>query len=208
MKVLENLLMNNKAELTGELVSEFLYSHESFGETFYIFTVKVPRLSDCVDYINVTSSADLLSQSDYKIGDILHICGQFRSYNNYSGVGSKLVLTLFAKSIFLAPPDFNYVNQVELDGYICKPPMYRTTPFGREITDILLAVNRTHNKSDYIPCIAWGKNARITKDFDVGSHVNILGRMQSRQYQKRIDDNNVVTKTAYEISVNKIENLE
>lgn len=205
---MENLLMSNKAELTGELVGEFLYSHESFGESFYCFTVKVPRLSDCVDYINVTSPADLLAECDYKIGDLLHICGQFRSYNNYSGVGSKLVLTLFAKSIYLAPPDADYVNQVELDGYICKPPVYRTTPFGREITDILLAVNRTHNKSDYIPCIAWGKNARTTKDFVVGSHVNVLGRMQSRQYQKRIDENNVVTKTAYEISVNKIDIIE
>lgn len=197
--------MSNNAELTGELVSEFLYSHESFGEVFYSFTVKVPRLSDSVDYINVTASSELITDCDYKIGDKLHICGQFRSYNNYSGVGSKLVLTLFAKALFLSPPDGEYINQVNLNGYICKSPVYRTTPFGREITDILLAVNRNHNKSDYIPCIAWGKNARIAKSFSVGDHITIIGRMQSRQYQKRIDDTSVMTKTAYEISVNKIE---
>ena len=202
---MENLLMSNRAELTGELASEFTFSHESFGESFYCFKVKVPRLSDSVDYINITASERLMEDCDYKIGDKLFISGQFRSYNNYSGVGSKLVLTLFAKTMYLAPPDADYTNEVELDGYICKAPTYRTTPFGREITDVLLAVNRNHNKSDYIPCIAWGRNARFARDLCVGDNVAIVGRMQSRQYQKRLEDDTVVTKTAYEVSVNKIE---
>ena len=208
MNLSENLSLNNEVQLTGYVDSDLTFSHEIYGEGFYSFVIKAPRLSDTSDQINATISERLLNDISLSRGDVVTLSGQFRSYNNYSGVGSKLVLTLFAKSIYLAPPDADYVNQVELDGYICKPPVYRTTPFGREITDILLAVNRTHNKSDYIPCIAWGKNARTTKDFVVGSHVNVLGRMQSRQYQKRIDENNVVTKTAYEISVNKIDIIE
>ena len=202
---MENLLMNNRAELMGELASDFTYSHESFGETFYGFTLMVPRLSDSVDYINVTASERLIEKNGWKLGDKLYVSGQFRSYNNYSGVGSRLVLTLFAKAVYQAPPDAEYVNEAELNGFVCKPPTYRTTPFGREITDILLAVNRSHNKSDYIPCIAWGRNARLARDFCVGDNLLVTGRMQSRQYQKKLEDESVITKTAYEISISKIE---
>lgn len=197
--------MSNRAELMGEMVSEPVFSHESFDESFYCFKVKVPRLSDSVDYINITVSEKTMANYDYKVGDKLFISGQFRSYNNYTGVGSRLILTLFAKTIYLAPPDADYINEVELDGYICKVPTYRTTPFGREITDMLLAVNRSHNKSDYIPCIAWGRNARFARDLCVGDNVRITGRMQSRQYQKKLEDDTIVTKTAFEVSVNKIE---
>ena len=202
---MENLLMSNKAELTGEIVSEPVFSHESFGECFYCFKVKVPRLSDSVDYINVTASDKLLKECNYTDGDRVFVSGQFRSYNNYTGVGSKLVLTLFAKTMYVVSHEAEYANEVVLDGYICKAPTYRTTPFGREITDILLAVNRNHNKSDYIPCIAWGRNARFARDLCVGDNIVIQGRMQSRQYQKKLEDDTVVTKTAFEVSVNKIE---
>lgn len=202
---MENILMNNKAELVGELSGGFTYSHESFGEVFYSFTLTVPRLSESVDDIVVTAPERLIDRELWKEGDKLYVSGQFRSYNNYSGVGSRLVLTLFAKAVYPAPLDKEYVNEAVLNGYICKAPTYRTTPFGREITDILLAVNRSHNKSDYIPCIAWGKNARLARDFSVGDNVIITGRMQSRKYQKKLEDETVITKTAYEISVSKIE---
>lgn len=203
---MENLLMNNRAYLTGTVDSECTFSHESFGENFFCFKVTVPRLSDSADTIVVTASKHLIDESNITFGEKISVIGQFRSYNNYSGEGSKLVLTLFAKEM-QNNVDEEFANSVELNGYICKTPVYRTTPFGREITDILLAVNRNHNKSDYIPCIVWGRNARIARDFSVGDHIALSGRMQSRQYQKKLDDETVVTKTAYEVSVNKIEKI-
>lgn len=201
---MENLLTNNRAEIVGDLNSEFIYSHESYGECFYSFTVRIPRLSDSADIITVTASERTLCDEDYSLGDRIRITGQFRSYNNYTDVGNRLILTLFAKTIQSAPEE-RYRNEIELNGFLCKPPVYRTTPFGREITDILLAVNRTHNKSDYIPCIAWGRNAKFAQRLEVGDNILVSGRMQSREYQKKIDDENFVTKTAYEISVSKIE---
>ena len=183
--------------------SEFSYSHESYGECFYSFTIRIPRLSDSADIITVTASERILCDEDYKIGDRIKITGQFRSYNNYTDVGNKLILTLFAKTIEKAP-DERYMNEIELNGFLCKQPVYRTTPFGREITDMLLAVNRTHNKSDYIPCIVWGRNAKFAQKLNVGDNIIVSGRMQSREYQKKVEDD-VITKTAYEVSVSKIE---
>lgn len=200
---MENLLTNNYAEAVGELDSEFTYSHESYGECFYSFKVRIPRLSDSADIIVVTASERILCDEDYKVGDRIKITGQFRSYNNYGDVGNRLILTLFAKTMERAENE-KYSNEIELNGFLCKPPVYRTTPFGREITDILLAVNRTHNKSDYIPCIAWGRNAKFAQRLEVGDNIAVSGRMQSREYQKKTEDD-VVTKVAYEISVSKIE---
>lgn len=200
---MENLLTNNYAEVVGDLKSEFSYSHESYGECFYSFTVAIPRLSDITDDIVITASERILCDDDYKIGDRIRITGQFRSYNNYTDVGNRLILTLFAKTMERADGE-RYLNRIELNGFLCKSPIYRTTPFGREITDMLLAVNRTHNKSDYIPCIAWGRNAKFAQRLNVGDNIVITGRMQSREYQKKTEDD-VVTKTAYEISVSKIE---
>lgn len=200
---MENLLTNNYAVAVGDLQSEFSYSHESYGECFYSFTVRIPRLSDSADIITVTASERILCDEDYAIGDRIKVTGQFRSYNNYSDVGNKLILTLFAKAMEKAEGE-RYLNEIELNGFLCKQPVYRTTPFGREITDMLLAVNRTHNKSDYIPCIAWGRNAKFAQRLNVGDNIIVSGRMQSREYQKKIDDD-VITKTAYEISVSKIE---
>ncbi len=200
---MENLLNNNYAAVVGDLESDFTYSHESYGECFYSFSVKIPRLSDSADIITVTASERLLCDEDYKVGDRIKIVGQFRSYNNYSENGSRLILTLFAKTIDKAEAE-RYLNEIVLNGFLCKEPVYRTTPFGREITDILLAVNRTHNKSDYIPCIAWGRNAKFAQRLSVGDNIIVTGRMQSREYQKKLEDDSV-TKTAYEISISKIE---
>ena len=200
---MENLLNNNYAAVVGDLESDFTYSHESYGECFYSFSVKIPRLSDIADIITVTASERILCDEDYKIGDKIKITGQFRSYNHYSDVGNRLILTLFAKTMERAEGE-RYLNEIILNGFLCKEPIYRTTPFGREITDILLAVNRTHNKSDYIPCIAWGRNAKFAQRLSVGDNIVVTGRMQSREYQKKLEDD-IVTKTAYEISISKIE---
>ncbi len=200
---MESLLNNNYAAVVGDIESDFSYSHESYGECFYCFMVKIPRLSDCSDIITVTVSERILCDEKYKIGDRIKIVGQFRSYNNYTDVGNKLILTLFAKTMEKVY-DEKYLNEIILNGFLCKEPVYRTTPFGREITDILLAVNRTHNKSDYIPCIAWGRNAKFAQKLQVGDNIIITGRMQSRKYQKKLD-NDIITRIAYEISISKIE---
>ena len=204
---MENLITNNYAAAVGDLQSEFSYSHESYGECFYSFTIRIPRLSDSADIITVTASERILCDEDYKIGDKIKIIGQFRSYNNYADVGNRLILTLFAKTMERAEGE-RYLNEIILNGFLCKEPIYRTTPFGREITDILLAVNRTHNKSDYIPCIAWGRNAKFAQRLSVGDNIVITGRMQSREYQKKLENEEVINRIAYEVSVSKMECLE
>lgn len=205
--VTDSINLNNEVILTGKAISELKYSHEVYGEGFYSFLLDVPRLSDISDVINITVSERLLKDLDLKIGDALTINGQFRSYNNYSDSGNKLILTVFARDIMPAEESDSKQNpnHIFLNGFLCKKPVYRTTPFGREITDILIAVNRAYNKSDYIPCIAWGRNARFSSGLDVGENIKIWGRIQSREYQKRISEDNVITKTAYEISISKME---
>lgn len=197
---------NNLAEVCGVVDDELQFNHEIFGESFYTFTLKIPRLSGTSDRIRVMVSDRLLSDLPLSVGDFVEISGQFRSYNSYENGDNKLILTVFAKDINISDqePSKN-PNSLFLNGYVCKEPVYRTTPFGREITDILLAVNRTYNKSDYIPVIAWGRNARYCKGFRVGDNVRVWGRIQSRDYQKRLSDDEVITKTAYEVSVNKLE---
>lgn len=192
---------NNIAHIRGTVVTEPAFSHEILGEGFYDLTVKVPRLSEQFDFLPVTISERLLGET--KVGETLSIDGQFRSYNKLEEGKSKLILTLFAKELLTEEDDLNS-NTITLTGYICKSPIYRTTPFGREICDCLIAVNRAYNKSDYIPCIAWGRNARFVKNLDVGSKVTITGRIQSREYQKKHDENNIETKTAYEVSISSI----
>ena len=192
---------NNIAHVRGEVLTEPKFSHEILGEGFYDLTIKVPRLSEQYDCLPVTISERLLGEAS--IGETLSIDGQFRSYNKLEEGKSKLILTIFAKELLDESEDTNS-NTISLTGYICKPPIYRTTPFGREICDCLIAVNRAYNKSDYIPCIAWGRNARFVKNLEVGSKVSILGRIQSREYQKKHDENNIETKTAYEVSISSI----
>lgn len=195
----------NTAAVYGKISSEANFSHEVYGEGFYSFYVTVPRLSDTNDIIPVTVSERLIVPDDIHVGEYVLINGQFRSYNNYSDTGNKLLLTLFAREIELGERDVKSPNEVTLTGFICKPPVYRHTPFGREIADLLLAVNRSYNKSDYIPCIAWGRNARYCQGLDVGSKIKLSGRIQSREYRKKITDEEYITKTAYEISVIKLE---
>ena len=198
---------NNFAVLKGEIKSLPQLSHTLMEENFYLFPLEVKRLSGSYDTINITLSEKLLRICKIEIGDIVEITGQFRSYNNYSGIGSKLILTLFAHDIVHITEEnlYDNPNSIYLNGYICKPTVYRTTPFGREITDIILAVNRAYGKSDYIPCITWGRNAKYAACLNVGDNVEIYGRIQSREYQKKLSDDQVVTKTAFEISVSKID---
>ncbi len=198
---------NNKIVMAGTVLSEPEFSHEVYGEKFYKFKLSVPRLSENVDIIPVTVSEKFFAGVKIKEGQNVLIDGQFRSYNNFSGEGNRLLLTVFVKDIKIIDNFEEYAspNNVYLNGYICKAPVYRTTPFGREIADILLAVNRAYNKSDYIPCIAWGRNAKYAQALSVGDNIIIRGRVQSREYQKKISEDEFENKTAYEISVSKLE---
>lgn len=208
---------NNHLTLVGKVTSDKRFSHEIYGEKFYIFNLSVPRLSGNADVIPVTISERLLTTQDVFIGAKLQIDGQFRSYNSYDNEKNKLILTVFVKDVqFLEENQEEeeevrrdvVSNEVILDGYICKKPIYRKTPFGREISDILLAVNRAYNKSDYIPCIAWGRNARYASSIEVGGHLQVWGRVQSREYTKKINEEEVEKRVAYEVSVSKIETVE
>lgn len=208
-----NFNETNMVELTGKVVSPIEFSHEMYGEGFYNFYLEVPRLSDTVDVLPVTISERLIINLDLTGGIYAKIFGQLRSYNRYVDGASKLVLTIFARDIKLLEEEeeineeLKSPNEIFLDGYICKPPIYRTTPFGREIADLLIAVNRAYNKSDYIPCIAWGRNARFCDNVLIGDHLKIWGRIQSREYQKKVNDE-VETKVAYEVSISKLEYIE
>lgn len=192
---------NNKVYVMGEIVTDAVFSHEVYGEGFYEFYVKVMRLSGQADLLPVTISERLISGGELEKGKNICAVGQFRSYNKLENGRSRLMLTVFVREL-IDMPEKN-PNSIILSGYICKPPVYRTTPFNREIADLLVAVNRAYNKSDYIPCIAWGRNARFVKNLNVGDKVAISGRIQSREYQKRTEDD-VVTMTAYEVSVSKL----
>jgi len=198
----------NRINLTGEIASECVFSHDVYGEGFYNFNLLVPRLSDATDLLPITISERIIEGSRFAVGELINLNGQIRSYNNYIEAEgrNRLVLTVFAKDYkFVEEIGRQNPNDVALDGYICKPPIYRTTPFGREITDLLLAVNRSYNKSDYIPCITWGRNARYASKLEVGDNIKIWGRMQSRLYQKKLDEDNIVEKTAFEVSVARLE---
>lgn len=195
--------ITNKVFLTGEILSQPIYSHEMFGEGFFETTIAVKRLSDQVDVLPITISERLIAEKDIKVGDNVTLYGQFRSYNKIVDGKSRLMLTVFVREVLDYDPDSN-PNAIELIGFICKPTVYRTTPFNREICDLLVAVNRAYNKSDYIPCIAWGRNARFVKYLTVGEQVAVYGRIQSREYQKKVGDEQFVTKTAFEVSVSRI----
>ena len=204
-----NYTDNNHLILVGKVTSEKRFSHEIYGEKFYIFDMEVPRLSDTTDIIPVTASERIINDELLTIGNKLIIKGQFRSYNSYENEKNKLILTVFAKDIVTeeqlseeeAEEAKRTSNEVTLVGYICKKPIYRQTPFGREIADILLAVNRAYNKSDYIPSIAWGRNARFCQNLPTGTEVKIVGRVQSRNYEKKYEDGTIENRVAYEVSI-------
>lgn len=194
---------NNKVYLSGEIVGEAEFSHEVYGEGFYEMKVKVSRLSGQADILPVTISERLIAANSLKVGGFINAVGQFRSYNKLVDGKSKLMLTVFVREL-LGEESGKNPNSIVLSGYICKPPIYRTTPFNREIADILIAVNRSYNKSDYIPCIAWGRNARFVKNLAVGEKIAISGRIQSREYQKKLSETDIKTLTAYEVSISKL----
>ena len=194
---------NNKVYIMGEIVSDAVFSHEVYGEGFYEFSVRVVRLSGQADILPVTLSERLIQVGELCKGKSICAVGQFRSYNKLENGKSRLMLTVFVRELLDELPGKN-PNSILLSGYICKQPVYRTTPFNREIADVLIAVNRAYNKSDYIPCIAWGRNARFVKNLCVGDRIAVSGRIQSREYQKKISDAETRTMTAYEVSVSKL----
>ena len=207
---------NNHLVLVGKVTSEKRFSHEIYGESFYIFDMEVPRLSDTSDVIPITVSERLMDDEKMQIGKKLIVKGQFRSYNSYENEKNRLILTVFAKDIIFEDKieesmqndetiKENVSNEVVLCGYICKKPIYRQTPFGREIADILLAVNRAYNKSDYIPSIAWGRTARFCQNLPTGTEVKVIGRVQSRKYEKKHEDGTVEERVAYEVSISSLE---
>ena len=206
--MLDKVFTNNQVTIAGEVVSEFRICHEVYGEHFYIVNIAVCRLSNSYDVIPVMVSERLIDvTSDYR-GCVLQVSGQFRSYNRHEENRNRLVLSVFAREAVLASQedeDEQNPNHIFLDGYVCKHPVYRKTPLGREIADVLLAVNRPYGKSDYIPCICWGRNARFADKFEVGSHIQIWGRIQSREYQKKIAEDQYEKRVAYEVSVSKLE---
>lgn len=208
--MVDKVIDTNSITVVGKIISEKEFSHEMYGEGFYTFNLEVPRLSDYSDVLPVTISERLLINMDIKQGGYLLVEGQLRSYNRYVNGSNKLILTVFARDARIPEEEelnelLKRPNEIYLDGYICKTPVYRTTPFGREITDLLVAVNRPYNKSDYIPCIAWGRNARFCEKLQVGDHIKLWGRVQSREYQKRTSDGEVLNKVAFEVSISKLE---
>ncbi len=207
----DKVFENNQVILAGEVVSEFTFSHDVFGEGFYLMDVSVGRLSESYDTIPVMVSERLVRVSDSIVGRYVVINGQFRSYNRHEENRNRLVLSVFAREVHFeeeeAISDQN-PNYIFLDGFVCKKPIYRKTPLGREIADILLAVNRPYGKSDYIPCICWGRNARFADGFEVGAHIQIWGRIQSREYQKKLSETEFEKRIAYEVSVSKLEVVE
>ncbi len=206
----DKIIENNQVTIMGEIVSEFTFSHEVFGEGFYMVDVSVRRLSNSGDTIPVMISERLIDVNEDYTGEFLMVSGQFRSYNRHDEQKNRLVLSVFAREVSFIEEELDgaKTNSILLDGYICKLPIYRKTPLGREIADLLLAVNRPYGKSDYIPCICWGRNARFASAFEVGEHVQILGRIQSREYVKKLSETETEKRTAYEVSVSKLECME
>ena len=203
----DKIIENNQVTIMGKVVTEFSFSHEVFGEGFYMVEVEVKRLSNSEDRIPLMISERLIDVTQDYTGEYIMVHGQFRSYNRHEEQKNRLVLSVFVREISFMEeePDGTKTNSIWLDGYICKEPIYRKTPLGREIADLLLAVNRPYGKSDYIPCICWGRNARYASGFEVGEHVQLLGRIQSREYVKRISDTETEKRIAYEVSVSKLE---
>ena len=204
---MDKLLENNNVELVGEIVSDFRFSHEVYGERFYLVDVAVKRTSETIDYLPLLISEYLIDVNKNHIGEIIHVTGQFRSYNRHEELKNRLVLSVFVLEIEFIEEETEAMksNQIILDGYICKDPIYRKTPLGREIADLLVAVNRSYSKSDYIPCICWSRNARHASGLPIGTHLKITGRVQSRDYIKHHSNGEEEERRAYEVSASRIE---
>lgn len=205
--MVDKVIENNRVSIVGEIVSDFRYSHQVYGEGFYIVDVAVSRLSELSDVIPLMVSERLVDVTESCIGRLVETSGQFRSYNRHEGLKNKLVLSVFVREWEFVDenPEAGKTNQIYLDGFICKEPVYRKTPLGREIADLLIAVNRPYGKSDYIPCIAWGRNARFASTFEVGGKIQVWGRVQSQKYVKKISEEEIEKHIAYEVSVSKLE---
>ncbi|MCH1953647.1 single-stranded DNA-binding protein [Enterocloster sp. OA13] len=205
----ENTIENNKVSVIGEVVTGSTFSHEVCGEGFYMMDIAVKRLSGQADILPLMVSERLLDVHQDYSGSTIEALGQFRSYNHHEGVKNRLVLSIFAREVRFMEEftDYTKTNQISLDGYICKPPVYRKTPLGREIADILLAVNRPYGKSDYIPCISWGRNAHYASGLEVGDRVRIWGRIQSREYMKQLNGTESEKRIAYEVSISRMEEV-
>ena len=203
----DKIIENNQVTIIGEVASEFVFSHEVFGEGFYMVDVLVKRLSNSDDRIPLMISERLIDVRQDYTGEYIMVTGQFRSYNQHEEKKNRLVLSVFVREVAFVDEELDgaKTNTILLDGYICKRPIYRKTPLGREIADLLLAVNRPYGKSDYIPCICWGRNARFASGFEVGEHVQVLGRIQSREYIKKLTEVETEKRIAYEVSVSKLE---
>lgn len=189
----------NQAEISGKVSLPPNLSHSIYGESFYTFMIQVPRLSGNADTLPVIVSERIISRVPIGEGDRILIRGQLRSYNKIVDGASRLELKIFAREIQPWAEE-EYLNRIDLTGFLCKPPVYRTTPFGREITDMLIAVNRSYNKSDYIPSIVWGRNAKTAQTYRVGQKIRIEGRIQSREYEKLLDNGEKIIRVAYEVS--------
>ena len=208
--MVDQVIENNQVIMAGEIVSEFVFSHEVFGEGFYMLEISVRRLSNSYDVIPLMISERLIDVTrDYR-GETSAVSGQFRSYNRHEEKKNRLVLSVFVRELEFVEeePESSRTNQIFLEGYICKMPVYRKTPLGRDIADLLVAVNRPYGKSDYIPCICWGRNARYASGFEVGAHIQLWGRIQSREYTKKISEEEIERRIAYEVSVSKLEFIE
>ena len=206
-----NTLQNNSVTLIGEVVSGFTFSHEVRGEAFYLVNLAVKRLSEQADIIPLTISERLIDVTADCMGRTLEVAGQFRSFNQPGENKKRLILSVFVREVFFLEEDFTDCtksNSITLKGYLCKSPVYRKTPLGREIADLLLAVNRPYGKSDYIPCIAWGRNAKFASGLFVGTRMEIFGRIQSREYTKKLSVTDTISRIAYEVSVSNLEVLE
>lgn len=198
----------NIVNLRGELEEELTFSHEIFGEKFYSARIKIHRLSDTYDVLPITISERLLEEVNLNENNLVDLVGQLRSYNKNIDNKNKLVLTVFAREIKAVDGEAKDPNNIFLDGYICKDPIYRKTPLGREIADLLVAINRPYNKSDYIPSIVWGRNAKFAKNLKVGDRIQMWGRVQSRDYEKKLENGEIEKRVAYEVSISKIKKLD
>lgn len=198
----------NIVNLRGELDDELIFSHEIFGEKFYSSKIKIHRLSDTYDLLPITISERLLQEIDLTENKMIDLVGQLRSYNKNIDNKNKLVLTVFAREISVVSQENKDPNNIFLDGYICKTPIYRKTPLGREIADLLVAINRPYNKSDYIPSIVWGRNAKFAKNLNIGDRVQMWGRVQSRNYEKKLENGEIEKRVAYEVSISKIKKMD
>lgn len=209
---MDNRIINNQVTISGEIVSEFSFSHEVYGEKFYTAELSSERKSGTADILPIMVSDRLLDVSQEWKGQIFRVNGQLRTYNKHEENRNRLLMSVFVREFEVWEDEgteiLNDENTIFLNGFICKEPKYRETPLGREIADLLLAVNRPYGKSDYIPCIVWGRNARFVSSLEVGTRIQIWGRLQSREYQKKIREDEVETRVAYEISVNRIELVE